>query len=959
MPTAAEVERTIRRVAADMGASDLANLLVAISKRESGLGQNNVGDNGDSIGPFQENVNGRGRGLSREARMDPVASTKRAIAEIRTVQRANPNADPGTIAILAQRPAESLRANYRADINAQVTRLGNSPQAEDGTRPVRAASTAGRRPPSAQAQLAQQRAISSVRGTPQSPASTAGQQRAMNLAFKGTYVMPVDGQVTNPYGGKQTYSEGKSSNIGSFNNGADIGAKAGTPVRAPVGGVVKSVYNAKNDDRAGKRDAEENSGWGGQVVIQGDDGKEHRLSHAQFGSIVVKPGQRVEAGQATHKVGMTGNATGPHVDWEKWTGGKSEDPLKAPLVPAAAGAQAYAQAMARMREQDQAQAQAAPAETPAAAPAATGATNVPDTSPLISHYQTRQQEIDAAIAAKQAEIDAYRNELIGTSAGPAGPVGPIGQTEGRPVQGLDKTNPQRFDQLTREKGLIQTAEQEIRDLQQERSETGAKLAQAQVVAQKETLNPEEKAQFEAKTEQIRLQNEQLRREIAGTVDPLKKQQIQSQIAATEAEIAARDRSLNIQARQTELEAARNPSAIRAAEAGAARSEWEVAEASAMLPYNIDRVLASTDVDTETANRLRELLPAEVEKAWTEIWRLQELTPVEIQQGRANVDLTRQRSNEIARMIGPNIQKILASVNLDTANTARILQSLPLELADLGAQTQLRNAQRGLTEAQTGQVSQETRLTQYQADAEAERQRRWQGIEERIRANPNMSQQELDQLVLGSANSIQEWSTAYRTQLERQVAQSEQHLATQRNQMTQQTSDSEVRNQRETEAVNWTNARTNQTNAFTSSLQPGQQGPMRRMSQLAAAAPLVGTEGLRDVAMANRIGQMDLGPIQAGWKKFEEMVGGIRASAPDVRMAPDVTAPPPIDIRFTPPTAGMPASPLGTSTGAGSTATSTAAVMAPTTAPINPFSPPTFSDEEKRRLGMSRGRIGGV
>jgi hypothetical protein len=166
----------------------------------------------------------------------------------------------------------------------------------------------------------------------------------------------------------------------------------------------------------------------------------------------------------------------------------------------------------------------------------------------------------------------------------------------------------------------------------------------------------------------------------------------------------------------------------------------------------------------------------------------------------------------------------------------------------------------------------------------------------------------------------------------------------------------------TEALGLEQNRVNQVNSVTQSLQPGQGGPMRRMAQLGAMAPLVGSEGLRGVAMANRIGQMDLGPIQAGYRKFEEMVGGIRGSAPDVRMAPNVVAPPPIDIRFTPPTSvgssmtpGPSGSPL---TGPGQTAASTAETLSPTTAPLTGFTPP-MSEDEMRRLGMSRGRIGGV
>ena len=527
MPTPSDIERTIRRVAADMGASDLANMLVAIAKRESSLKTDAVGDGGKSVGIFQEHEAGRGSGLSKQARMDPVASTKRAIAEIRTVQRANPKADAGTIAILAQRPREDLRAEYRADINAQVTRLGNTAEDQTGTRP---APTGGRRPPSATAQAAQARALqiaqSQGRTRPQSPAATQGQARAQAAAFKGTYVMPVDGVVTNPYGGKQTYSEGKTTGIGTFNNGADIGANAGTVVRAPVGGVVKAVYNTKLDDRAGKRNAEENSGWGGQVIIQGDDGKEHRLSHAQFGSIQVKQGQRVEQGQPTHKVGMSGNATGPHVDWEKWTGGKSEDPLKAPLVPAADGAKAYQAAIARMRQEQQARATAAPeaateSPTPAAAtgqatgPADTGATNVGQTAndPLVTTYQQLTAQNASRIQNLRRQMDEYQRELAELQAQKAAGATNVQQRINALSGGTEKPGAGLIGQLT----------DDIRDLEQVQDQYQVRMATAQATAAGKTLTPEEKAREEATTEKIRVETEALRKRAAGTdISPLER-----------------------------------------------------------------------------------------------------------------------------------------------------------------------------------------------------------------------------------------------------------------------------------------------------------------------------------------------------------------------------------------------------------------------------------------------------
>ena len=106
----------------------------------------------------------------------------------------------------------------------------------------------------------------------------------------------------------------------SSNVGVDIsGAREGTGVVAPVSGEVVKVYQS-----AGVGNADENGGWGGMVLLKGNDGYFHRLSHLQQGSVGVKAGDQVRAGQPVAKVGATGNTMaggkGPfvHVDWEKF-----------------------------------------------------------------------------------------------------------------------------------------------------------------------------------------------------------------------------------------------------------------------------------------------------------------------------------------------------------------------------------------------------------------------------------------------------------------------------------------------------------------------------------------------------------------------------------------------------------------------------------------------------------------
>src|SRR5262245_6096731 len=253
---AAEVERIIRQVAAEEGAADLADILVATAGRESGLDNTAPGDrdrNGTprSWGPFQENDGGRGAGIDPENRQDVAASARRAVAEFKAMRAKYPNADPGTLAVYAQRPREDLRADYIRDVNQRVAQM----QAKSGTQPM------------ANGQAAQK---------------------------SGTYVFPVRG-----YQGKEIPPHWGSNDKGA-RGGADIFAAVGTPVQSMTDGVVQWV----NFDKDG----------GNNVGGLGDDGNMYYYAHMRDPS-GVKAGARVRAGQDLGVVGQTGNAAGtsPHL----------------------------------------------------------------------------------------------------------------------------------------------------------------------------------------------------------------------------------------------------------------------------------------------------------------------------------------------------------------------------------------------------------------------------------------------------------------------------------------------------------------------------------------------------------------------------------------------------------------------------------------------------------------------
>jgi murein DD-endopeptidase MepM/ murein hydrolase activator NlpD len=101
--------------------------------------------------------------------------------------------------------------------------------------------------------------------------------------------------------------------------GTDYAAAAGTPIQATGDGVVT---------HRGPMGA-----LGNAVVIKHPNGYVTRYGHMSRFEPTVKEGTRVHQGQVIGFVGMTGLATGPHLHYEFWIGGKPVDPLSVNLPP--------------------------------------------------------------------------------------------------------------------------------------------------------------------------------------------------------------------------------------------------------------------------------------------------------------------------------------------------------------------------------------------------------------------------------------------------------------------------------------------------------------------------------------------------------------------------------------------------------------------------------------------------
>ncbi len=95
---------------------------------------------------------------------------------------------------------------------------------------------------------------------------------------------------------------------GHVHQGQDVLTAEGTPVLAPLSGVIEST-----SFQAG--------GAGYYVVEHTGAGFDLFFAHCQVGTFAVSAGQGVSPGQALCHAGQTGDATAPHLHFEMWVGG--------------------------------------------------------------------------------------------------------------------------------------------------------------------------------------------------------------------------------------------------------------------------------------------------------------------------------------------------------------------------------------------------------------------------------------------------------------------------------------------------------------------------------------------------------------------------------------------------------------------------------------------------------------
>lgn len=139
--------------------------------------------------------------------------------------------------------------------------------------------------------------------------------------WRAPFQWPAVGRISTHFGAQRVYGD-KPAN---YHSGMDIAAPHGTPIRAPIPGVVRLA--------AGPFMLE-----GNIIIIDHGRGLHSAMMH--LSRIEVKAGDIVAQGQVIGRIGSTGRSTGPHLHWGMTWHGVRVDPeaLLPPMPdPATAG----------------------------------------------------------------------------------------------------------------------------------------------------------------------------------------------------------------------------------------------------------------------------------------------------------------------------------------------------------------------------------------------------------------------------------------------------------------------------------------------------------------------------------------------------------------------------------------------------------------------------------------------
>ena len=126
--------------------------------------------------------------------------------------------------------------------------------------------------------------------------ANARQRRAERADYASGFTWPARGRISGVYGSQRVLNgEPRRPHFG-----VDVAAPAGTPVHAPAAGIVTLTHPDMYYS-------------GGTIVLDHGHGLSSTFLHLR--EVIVDAGATVRQGDLIGRIGATGRASGPHLDW--------------------------------------------------------------------------------------------------------------------------------------------------------------------------------------------------------------------------------------------------------------------------------------------------------------------------------------------------------------------------------------------------------------------------------------------------------------------------------------------------------------------------------------------------------------------------------------------------------------------------------------------------------------------
>ena len=240
-------------------------------------------------------------------RPQPVQPSRPVIQTVPTTSAAAPSASPAPTAPAAAAPSSGSVTIGRGGpvfVNPSPPAPAVAPSVAKPTEPEHPHQPQPRQRPAqpngskADVAKAEPSKAEPSKPAPQAPAKPAAPAGAP------TFLLPVEGRILSDFGPKSG---------GLHNDGINIAAPQGTPIRATADGTVAYAGDGL-------------PGFGNLVLIKHADGWTSAYAHAK--SIAVKRGDTVRQGQTIGEIGATGSVTEPQLHFELRQHDRAVDPKK-------------------------------------------------------------------------------------------------------------------------------------------------------------------------------------------------------------------------------------------------------------------------------------------------------------------------------------------------------------------------------------------------------------------------------------------------------------------------------------------------------------------------------------------------------------------------------------------------------------------------------------------------------